>query len=235
MGKGMKKVSVTTSWDDGHVLDVRLAALLKKYGIKGTFYISPNDREFSQDKLLTRNQVKAIAEDFEIGAHTMTHPQLPLVSDEEARKEIVDSKKYLEEVTGKPVTSFCYPRGAYKPKHVAMVKEAGVTLARTVELFHASYTNPLAMPTTRHAYLHWSVAWPIFKKVGFKKFLSCYLNWDKLAIELFNQTPNGEVFHLWGHSWEVDNNKDWERLEKTLAAISKRAEVVYVTNRALYE
>lgn len=231
----MKKVFVTTSWDDGHVLDVRLARLLKKYGIKGTFYISPNDREFPQDKLLTASQIKAIAEDFEIGAHTMTHPQLTGIRDDEARKEIADSKQYLEEVTGKPVTSFCYPRGAYKPKHVAMVKEAGFTLARTVERFHASYTNPLTMPTTIHAYRHWSDAWPIFKKVGFKKFLSCYLNWDKLAIELFNQTPNGEIFHLWGHSWEVDNNNDWERLERALATVSDQTEGVYVTNRALYE
>jgi hypothetical protein len=36
-------IYVTTSWDDGHKLDMKLAVLLKKYGIKGTFYICPNE------------------------------------------------------------------------------------------------------------------------------------------------------------------------------------------------
>jgi len=36
----MKKVIVTTSWDDGHLLDLRLAQLLQDAGLKGTFYIS---------------------------------------------------------------------------------------------------------------------------------------------------------------------------------------------------
>ena len=50
----MKKTIVTTSWDDGHKLDLKLAALLKKYNIKGTFYISPHDNEFSKNELLSK-------------------------------------------------------------------------------------------------------------------------------------------------------------------------------------
>jgi len=34
-------INVTTSWDDGSVIDLRLGALLTKYGMEGTFYI-PN-------------------------------------------------------------------------------------------------------------------------------------------------------------------------------------------------
>jgi len=30
---------ITTSWDDGHPMDLRVAALLAKYGIAGTFYV----------------------------------------------------------------------------------------------------------------------------------------------------------------------------------------------------
>jgi peptidoglycan/xylan/chitin deacetylase (PgdA/CDA1 family) len=43
----MNKVTVTTSWDDGHILDVKLSELLKKYNLKGTFYIAPKNREFN--------------------------------------------------------------------------------------------------------------------------------------------------------------------------------------------
>ena len=30
---------ITTSWDDGHPLDLRVAELLAKYGLQGTFYV----------------------------------------------------------------------------------------------------------------------------------------------------------------------------------------------------
>ena len=35
----MSKLIVTTSWDDGSRLDLKLAELLEKYGISGTFYV----------------------------------------------------------------------------------------------------------------------------------------------------------------------------------------------------
>ena len=96
----MNKVTVTTSWDDGHVLDVRLATLLKKYNIRGTFYISPKDREFTSEERLTNDQVRELAKDFEIGAHTMTHPRLTDLGKKEAKEEIVSSKEYLEKLLG---------------------------------------------------------------------------------------------------------------------------------------
>src|SRR5207237_6708341 len=71
-----KMIYVTTSWDDGHKLDVRLAALLKKYGIKGTFYICPQDQEFKDEDLLSPQDILSISQDFEIGGHTITHPHL---------------------------------------------------------------------------------------------------------------------------------------------------------------
>ncbi|MCX6750242.1 MAG: polysaccharide deacetylase family protein, partial [Candidatus Pacearchaeota archaeon] len=111
-----KQIIVTTSWDDGHKLDLRLAKLLKKYNIKGTFYISPRNREFKKEDLLTDKEIIELSKDFEIGAHTMTHPRLTKVSEEEAFKEILESKRYLEKLTGKEIKSFCYPGGDYNKK-----------------------------------------------------------------------------------------------------------------------
>jgi len=52
----MKAVYITTSWDDGHVLDMRLASLLTHYGFKGTFYISPHDREIPVEQRLSTRE-----------------------------------------------------------------------------------------------------------------------------------------------------------------------------------
>ena len=94
----MKKFYVTTSWDDGHILDLKLAKLLKKYNLNGTFYVSPHNREFDESDLLSVRDIVTISKDFEIGAHTQTHLDLTRISPEQAREEIIGSKQYLEKI-----------------------------------------------------------------------------------------------------------------------------------------
>jgi hypothetical protein len=56
-------------------------------------------------------------------------------------------------------------------------------------------------------------------------------NWDDLAIDMFELIrARGGVFHLWGHSWEIDEQGDWDRLERVLRHVSGRQDVRYVTN-----
>ena len=231
----MKGITVTTSWDDGHVLDMRLAALLREYGIRGTFYISPEDREIDGHDRLSEEQVLELSSGFEIGAHTMTHPRLAALDEEVSRKEILGSKTYLEDLLKKPVTSFCYPGGSYTALHRTIAKQAGFTLARTVECFRMEVgDDPFSIPTTVHAYRHWSHLVPITRRVGPRRLAASYLNWDELAIVLFDDVlARGGVFHLWGHSWEIDAKGDWQRLRRVLQHISNRSGVNYRENREL--
>lgn len=61
----------------------------------------------------------------EVGSHTLDHIHLPAVSSVEARRQIADSKRELEQVLGAPVTAFCYPYGDHRPEHRLMAREAG--------------------------------------------------------------------------------------------------------------
>ena len=69
----------------------------------------------------------------EIGAHTITHPILTAVSDDDAQHEIVNCKKELEAIVGAPVTLFAFPNGKsgvdYARRHVDMVRRAGFDAA----------------------------------------------------------------------------------------------------------
>jgi len=47
----------------------------------------------------------------DFGAHTLTHPELPLLSPGEMEREILDSKTIIEDFLSRPVTSFAYPFG----------------------------------------------------------------------------------------------------------------------------
>jgi hypothetical protein len=53
----MKNVVVTTSWDDGHKLDLKVSELMQKYNLTGTFYVSPKDREISPEERLTDSEL----------------------------------------------------------------------------------------------------------------------------------------------------------------------------------
>jgi hypothetical protein len=57
------------------------------------------------------------------------------------------------------------------------------------------------------------------------------LDWETRAKALFDRAlDKGVVFHIWGHSWEVDMEGGWGKLERVLAHISRRQGVVYVSN-----
>src|SRR5260370_13882979 len=104
----MKKI-VTTSWDDGHKLDLKLAKLLQKYSIPATFYISPASWEFSEKDLLSKQEIQSLGESFEIGGHTLHHPNLAQVPLDFAVDNIKAGKVFLESIVGKKLQSFAYP------------------------------------------------------------------------------------------------------------------------------
>ena len=80
--------------------------------------------------MMTRPQVQQLAKmGFEIGAHTVTHPILRELSDEDAEREIRRSRVELQTLTGQAVEMFAYPNGQpgkdYDLRHTKMVKDAG--------------------------------------------------------------------------------------------------------------
>jgi len=213
-----------------------LADLLRACGVAGTFYIAPRSLEIEPPHRLSRSQILHLASEFEIGAHTLTHRRLTELDAPAARGEILASKTELEDIVGAPVTSFCYPGGDYDASHVAMVGLAGFRVARTVERFVTTApVDLLQLGTSAHAYRH-LVDLPMRHR-GLRnplRALAYWRNWDDLAIALFERTRRrGGVFHLWGHSWEVDERGDWPRLERVLRHVGRHPDVSYVTNGQL--
>jgi peptidoglycan/xylan/chitin deacetylase (PgdA/CDA1 family) len=89
---------------------------------------------------MTYEQVKMASESgvVTIGAHTVWHPFLDKLTENEQKKEIVESKSELSRLVGKPVDYFAYPSGDYTSKTVALVKAAGykaafATLPKNIE------------------------------------------------------------------------------------------------------
>lgn len=234
--RGVSGVFVTTSWDDGHILDYKLASLLHKYRVPGTFYVAPKNLELPQQERLRSSDLQAFSRHFEIGGHTLSHLRLTTVSDRVAAREISEGKDALEQVIGAPLRCFCYPGGEYRRQHPTMVRDAGFDLARTVRRGVTGISPRYETHTTVHAYRH-LVDYPDALRLAGgnpKKAGPIYWNWDKMAMTLFDRVlRTGGVYHLWGHSWEIEQNKDWQRLERVLSYISNRPKVKYVDNGQL--
>jgi len=246
----------TTSWDDGYTLDLRLADLLDKYDIKGTFYVCPR-KQHGKDTM-SNEEIAELRERHEIGAHTLRHSKLTEVSTIEAKAEIEDSKAWIEQVTGAKCTMFCYPYGFHNDDIKQLVKDAGYKGARTTTQLQFAADDAFALPTTLQIAPFpkrktWSRWWhpldqygPLrvkrnqLNKIGIQK--NDRKDWLSLAKALFDKALAEEknpslstfhfplsTFHLWGHSHEIEKYDMWEDLEKFLAHV-KSANVECVVN-----
>lgn len=124
------------TFDDGLASTIKHALpVLASRGIAATHYIAPGllgDR-FEGSEVMESGDVDDLRDrGQEIGAHTMTHPDLTAVSRERAREEIVDSRDALAEITGEAPRSFAYPYGAFDPELATAVETAGYETATTV-------------------------------------------------------------------------------------------------------
>jgi peptidoglycan/xylan/chitin deacetylase (PgdA/CDA1 family) len=230
---------VTTSWDDGHPSDVRLAELLAKYGVAGTFYV-PN-RNSEGRPVLKEAEIRQLSTAFEVGGHSIDHVVLTGLSRNEAERQISDNKRWLEEVTGKQVRGFCYVRGRYNRTVRDIVEQAGFDYARTVENLHTDVTgDPFEMPTTIQLFPHPTTTYLKNFARGQWTSTRAKLLWTALASEnlaqrigrLADTCESAEgYFHLWGHSWEIDEQNLWADLEAVLRRLSAaRASTDFLTN-----
>jgi peptidoglycan/xylan/chitin deacetylase (PgdA/CDA1 family) len=233
------KLVVTTSWDDGHPADTKLADMLAKYGIAGTFYV-PN-RNAEGRPVMGERDVRALSARFEIGGHSIDHIVLAGRDEAEAREQVTRNKLWLEDITGKPVPGFCYVRGRHTPQLKAVVRNAGFEYARTVAGLYASDTgDPFEMPTTIQLFPHAkSVYLTNFLRGRPSKARSTLLCAALTANTLEQRIErvidlcrrNGGLFHLWGHSWEIEDLSLWRTLENLLRRLSaQRDSVLFATN-----
>lgn len=87
-----------------------------------------------QRRALNAGELKMLSEDglVEIGAHGISHLVLSAQPVEVQWREISESKRFLEDILGRAVTSFSYPYGGSKDvseETIGLVQEAGFTLA----------------------------------------------------------------------------------------------------------
>ncbi|OIQ00519.1 hypothetical protein AUK40_00140 [Candidatus Wirthbacteria bacterium CG2_30_54_11] len=141
--------AVMLTFDDGYD-DFYTSAYpeLEKRGMMAVLYLI-GDR-LGTGGYLTTSQVKEmVSHGIEVGSHTMSHPDLRDLENERLRREIEDSKSFLQDGLGTTVWSFCYPSGRYNDTVTAEVQEAGYRFAVTTHNGAVDFTQPLELARYR--------------------------------------------------------------------------------------
>jgi peptidoglycan/xylan/chitin deacetylase (PgdA/CDA1 family) len=136
---------VALTFDDGYADNLSHAwPLLDQYEVPATLFVATGyigGRSFDWEdggqesqppaRPLTAAEIDYLARQplLEIGAHSVSHPFLARLSDQEQQTEIGESKKFLEEVTGQGVHGFSYPNSSYTTQTMTLVQQAGFRYA----------------------------------------------------------------------------------------------------------
>jgi len=147
LAPGVHHVAVT--FDDGFrsVFENAIPEMAK-LGIPSTIFIPSGYigapatwfGEESGQVTMSADEVRKIASELTwIGSHTVNHPKLVSLNEDQARRELSLSKQQLEELLGRDVVLFSFPYGEYNERLVHWCREAGYESVFTTiptRLFH---------------------------------------------------------------------------------------------------
>jgi peptidoglycan/xylan/chitin deacetylase (PgdA/CDA1 family) len=107
---------VVITFDDGYRdFYIHAFPILHKYGMSATVYlpsayIQHQPQPFKGKACMTWSEVRELHKaGIRFGSHTVTHPQLKVLTDRDLEKELCFSKTAIEDELGAPVRSFAYP------------------------------------------------------------------------------------------------------------------------------
>lgn len=159
-GRGLPPRTLALTFDDGYGDFAQHALpLLEERGLPATLFVTASrERERlpggTEAPLLALDALAGIAaRGIEIGAHSVGHVDLTALDDAALERELRESRRVLEEHTGRPVEHFAYPFGRCDGR----VRDAAARVFRsacTTRLARlCSQDDPWAMPRVDAYYL----------------------------------------------------------------------------------
>ena len=136
----MPQKAVALMFDDGYRDIMTIKDWLKREDIPASVFVLSDPRNAAQSEVcqgklfLTKEDIGELMRlGWEIGNHSATHADFSKLTDDDIIREIHDAKQSLDTMLGIDTRWFAYPKGYYSPKVVDAVREAGYSLAFTMD------------------------------------------------------------------------------------------------------
>lgn len=224
---GGKPKAITLSYDDGVTEDIRFIKLMKQYGFKGTFNLSYNRISEDKNPLPGKKHRKLTAEEIrklyfddsvEMACHSFNHRSFAHIPPSEVMYEIVEDRKGWEAFCGKMIRGFAYAYGSFSDDAVNALRLAGIAYARTTE-----QTEDFDLPND------WLRMTTTCKHTNPRLLMLA----DKFAEMEVRTEP--KWFYLWGHTYEFEDDNNWDVIENFFKRMTGLADVWYATNIEIYD
>ncbi len=209
-----KHKALTMSYDDGKKPDLRLVEIFNRYGIKGTFHLNSG---LLDDGIRLPSDDWGIYKGHEMACHTVTHPTYIRCPKEEIITEIMDDRKYIENIAKHPVHGLSYPNGSFNSDIASLLPSLGIKYSRTT-----TSTHQFDVPDN---FLMWNP--------------TCHHNEDIMGLGKeflsFTKKQYFYIMYVWGHSYEFDRDNNWDRIENFCELMSGKEDIWYATNIEIVE
>ena len=224
-GKGR---AVTFSYDDGVRQDLRLAEIFDRFGVKGTFNLVNR----VQSKQLSPEEVREhlLDKGHEVAVHGARHRAPGTLRPIEGIRDCLDCRLELEELYGRIIRGMAYPDTGITrmtadtsyPQIKQYLTELDIAYCRTL----SGDNNSFMLPTDWHAWM------PSAHHNNSKimEYIDKFLAEDPTDTSIYGATRDPRLLYIWGHSYEFDNDNNWDRIERILEKLAGREDIWYATN-----
>ncbi|MCJ8014606.1 polysaccharide deacetylase family protein [Paenibacillus sp. KQZ6P-2] len=202
--------ALTLSFDDGRIFDRRLIGKFNEYGLKGAFHL--NSGTLGKEGFVTREEACSLYMGHEVSCHTVSHPFLEQSPMEQMVQEIMEDRKGLEAIVGYPVRGMSYPFGTYNDQLVSILPSLGMEYART-----ATRQGGFDIPSD---FLRWHPTCHHSQMVDYaNQFVDLKQRHTKMAL-----------FYVWGHSYEFENDNNWELIDRFGEIVARKQDIWFATS-----
>lgn len=224
-----KKKFLTFSYDDGVTQDKRLVKIFNRHGLKATFninsellgtpgYLRRENMWIGHNKI-EPEEVMKLYKNHEVAVHTLTHPHLTELSDNEVIRQIEEDRKRLEDLTGQMVVGMAYPGGG------ATHDDRVVNLIRTQTKIQYCRTTISCYSFDRQEDLLQ------YKPTVYHLEFDRMMELGERFLSMNTEIP--QVYYIWGHSYEFDYYDSWDKFEMFCKMMSGRDDIFYGTNKEI--
>ena len=233
---GGKPKAFTMSYDDGVRYDMRLAELCCQYGVKCTFNINagmmhtePGHRRMDASQI--REHLQGTGH--EIAVHGYLHRAPGIIRPIDTVHDILTDRLELEKEFGGIIRGMAYPDSGITKIHTGtdyetirgILQNLGIAYARSLGGDNDHFLLPEDwynwVPTAHH------------KNPQVLEYAKKFADLDLSQGYYPQRYPR--LFYLWGHSYEFDQDNNWDRIEAILQRLANREDTWYPTNIQLRE
>ena len=200
--------------DDGTIYDKKVIAIFNKYNIRATFNLNSGLEDFVwykdwlEVRRLKLNDNKNIYDGHEVASHSLTHPFLTSLSDEDVYREVKEDIDNLRNIFNRDIKTFSFPFDGYDERTINIIKSLGIT--------------HIILPTIDDSFLYPADTYHI-------KVTSWNIDDALYKVNIFIDDNQAQVFIYLSHSYDYEYDNSYDKLEELCKIVTTQKDIRIIT------